>query len=215
MEPNKLFVRWPWRLALWSGRLLGATLLLAAGCSSPLAADAYLAYLTDPAHGLTHTREASGTTLTCTYRPTDLLVAQELRTLGRPATPGLLDSLRGSYAGKTYCALTLTKNGTDFESQFAGNPTTYGQVVSYLNTGIAADAFLVASPQDSVAAFTSFYPRQFGVVNHSTVLLIFNTPKGSPAAGFHFTLRGTRLGLNTLRFPFTASDLRALPALKF
>lgn len=195
--------------------LLGGAGLLLGGCSGPLLPPAeYRAYLTDPAHGLSHTTEANGATVTCTYRPLDLLVLQDLA--AAPATtPAGRDSLARAYAGKTYCTLTLARNGAEIENQFVSDPATYQQVLTYLNTGIAADAFLATTARDSVPAVASMYVRQYGTTGRSTVLLIFDTRQLAPQQGFHLTLRGQRLGLGTLRFPFAASDLAALPALKF
>jgi hypothetical protein len=51
------------------------------------------------------------------------------------------------------------------------------------------------------------YVRQFGATGHSTLLLVFDTHQRTPQQGFHLTLRGQRLGLGTLRFAFTGSDL--------
>jgi len=179
-----------------------------------LLATEYRAYLADPDHGLTHTTEANGTTVTCTYRPTDLLVQQDLANLPA-ATAAICDSLARAYAGKTYCTLTLAHDGSEVENQFVNNPTTYQQALTYLNTGIAADAFLATTPQDSVPAAASMYVRQFGTTGHSTLLLVFDTHQLTPQKGFHLTLRGQRLGLGTLRFSFAGPDLAALPSLKF
>lgn len=195
----------------WFACLFGALGLLLAGCATPLPPTEYQAYLSDPAHGLSQTVEANGATIICTYRPTDLLVLQDLTsnpTAGR-------DSLARAYAGKTYCTLTLARNGSEIENQFVTNPTAYQQALTYLNTGIAADAFLVTTPHDSVPAAASMYVRQFGTTGHSTLLLVFDTHQLTPQRGFHLTLRGQRLGLGTLRFPFTGSALAALPALQF
>ncbi|MEJ7662601.1 MAG: hypothetical protein WKG07_25080 [Hymenobacter sp.] len=111
--------------------------------------------------------------------------------------------------------LTLARNGREIENQFVNDPTAYQQALTYLNTGIAADAFLVTTPRDSVPAAASMYVRQFGSTGHSTLLLVFDTHQLTPQQGFHLTLRGQHLGLGTLRFAFTGSDLAALPALKF
>lgn len=199
-------LRYPWLVGL-----LGASGLLLNSCASPLPPAEYQAYLADPAHGLTQTVEANGATITCTYRPTDLLVLQDLTstpTAGR-------DSLARAYAGKTYCTLTLARNGRELENQFVNDPAAYQQALTYLNAGIAADAFLVTTPRDSVPAVASMYLRQFGTTGHSTLLLVFDTHQLTPQQGFHLTLRGQRLGLGTLLFPFTAHDLAALPSLKF
>lgn len=188
--------------------------LLLAGCGRPLPPAAYRAYLADPAHGLSHTVAANGATATCTYRPLDLLVLQDLAG-GAPATPAVRDSLARAYAGKTYCTLTFSRNGGEIENQFVTDPAAYQQVLAYLNTGLAADAFLATMPRDSVPAASSLYVRGFGTTGRSTVLLVFDTRRLAPAQGFRLTLHGQRLGLGTLRFAFTAADLAALPPLQF
>lgn len=188
--------------------------LLTAACSASAADPAqYRAYLADPAHGLTHTQTVNSVTVTCTYRPTDLLVAQEVEAAANTVSAPQLDSLRRSYAGKTYCVLALAKDSVAIENQFATNATAFAHTLAYLNTGIAADVFLVTSPRDSVPALASMYPRQYGTTGRSTVLLIFDTHKMRPQQGFHLTFRGTAFGLGTLRFPFTAASLAAVPAL--
>lgn len=194
--------------------LCGLGLLLTSCGTTPLPLASYRAYLADPTNGLTHTTEANGVTITCTYRPTELLMAQDIANTPT-ATSAIRDSLTRAYAGKTYCTLTLARQGSEIENQFVNDPATYQQVLTYLNTGITADAFLVTTSRDSVAAAASMYVRQYGTTGHSTLLLVFDTHQLTPAHGFHITLRGQRLGLGTLRFPFSAHDLATLPSLKF
>ncbi|MBO2009605.1 hypothetical protein [Hymenobacter negativus] len=188
---------------------------LATGCSAPLDPTQYRAYLANPAHGFTQTQEANGISVTCTYRPTDLLVSQELAQNANSTTSAQLDSVRRSYAGKTCFALALAKDSTAIENQFATNPTAFTQTLTYLSNGIAADVFLVTSPRDSVPALVSMYPRQYGNTPRSTVLLIFDTHQLNLEQGFHLTFRSTAFNLGTLRFPFPAATLADLPALKF
>ena len=190
-----------------------AGLLLSACSAAPLSLTEYRAYLADPTHGLSHTTEASGTTVTCTYRPTDLLVFQDLATAPAP-TQATRDSLARAYAGKTYCSLSFTRNGAEIENQFVNAPTIYEQVLTYLNTGITSDVFLATTSHDSVPASASIYVRQYGTTGHNNLLLVFDTHRLTPQRGFHLTLRGQRLGLGTLHFSFSARDLAALPALK-
>ena len=198
----------------WTAGLLGGLGLLLGSCTAPLPAAEYRAYLADYTHGLTHTAEAGGATVTCTYRPTPLLVLQDLASVP-VATPSVRDSLAHAYTGKTYCTLTLARQGSEIENQFVNDPAAYQQILTYLNTGIATDAFLTTTPLDSVPAAASLYIRQFGTTGHSTLLLVFDTHRLTPQKGFHLTLHGQRLGLGTLRFPFSGTDLAALPALKF
>lgn len=198
---------------LW---LLGVALVAGAlaGCSHALPPAEYRAFLTDPAHGLTHTQAVNGATVTCTYRPVPLLVLQDLARVASP-TPATRDSLARTYAGKTYCALSLSRDGGEIENPLVTDPTAYQQALTYLNTGIAADAYLATTARDSVPAMASLYLRQYGTTGQSTVLLVFDTSTLAPEKGCHLTFQGQRLGLGTLRFPFTAGDLAALPDLQF
>ena len=187
--------------------------LLAAACTSPVSPAEYQAYLNDPSHGLTQTREVNGTTITCSYRPTDLLVLQDLAQLPPTRlTSATRDSLRRTYAGKTYCSLALSRNNAEVEAALVTDPPAYQRALSYLNTGIAADTFL-ATGQDSVPALASMYLRQYGTTGHSTVLLVFATPQPIQEQGFHLTWRGHQLNAGSQRFFFNAADLAAVPPL--
>lgn len=189
--------------------------LLTAACSASADPAQYRAYLADPAHGLIHTREVNGVVLTCTYRPTELLVLQDLAVAGR-ATPATRDSVARTYAGKIYCALTLSRNGGEIENQFVTNPPVYQQALSYLNTGLAATTTLAsAATLDSVPALTSLYLRDFGMTGHSTILFVFDAHRLATDGGFYVTFRDRYFGLGTQRFVFAARDLAAVPTLGF
>lgn len=168
-------------------------------------------YVQDPGHGLTHHIETGPVSVTCTYRPTDLLIAQEL---ARNANSVPLDSLRRTYAGKTYFALTLAQNEVEIEDRYLPDNAAFTQALSYLSTGIAADVFIVTATRDSVAALAAIYPRQYGTTGRSTVLLVFDSQKLDLQQGFTFTFHDRFFNLGTLRFPFAADDLQALPQLK-
>jgi len=186
-----------------------------AGCSGALTQPQYQAYLTDPAHGLTHTQEVNGTTITCSYRPPDLLVSQELATSDATATPGLVDSLRHTYAGKLYCTLALARDSTELEAAVSRDETALSQTLSYLSTGIAHDVYVRGLGQpDSTAALAAAYTRQYGNTGRSTVLLVFAPPQLAVSRGFTLTYRDTQFGLGPVHFVFTPQALARLPALQ-
>ena len=198
--------RWHLGVVLAAGAL--------AGCAHPLPPAEYRAYLADPTHGLTHTQAVNGATVTCTYRPVPLLVLQDMTRLVAP-TPATRDSLARAYAGKTYCSLSLARDGGEIENALVTDPAAYQQALAYLNTGIAADTYLGTTAHDSVPALASMYLRQYGTTGQSTILLVFDTSRLNLERGCHLTFRGQRLGLGTLRFVFSGPDLTALPELRF
>jgi hypothetical protein len=193
--------------------LLGLGLV---GCGRPLERPAYLAYLANPAHGLTQTQEANGITVTCSYRPPDLLVSQELTSKATTVSPATIDSLRHTYAGKLYCTLALTRDSAEIETSFIRDEAALGQALSYLSTGITRDVYLRGLGQpDSAAAMAATYARQYGNTGRSTVLLVFLTPRLDMSQGFTISYHDTQFGLGPLRFIFPAQALRDLPALQF
>lgn len=199
-------------------RLLALGLLGAgsAGCSHSLARGPYQAYLADPAHGLTQTQEVGGITVTGAYRPTDLLVSQELTAEATAPTPAFVDSLRRAYAGKVYCTLALARDSAELEAAVSRDETALSETLSYLSTGIAHDVFLHGLGQpDSTAALAAAYTRQYGSTGRSTVLLVFPTPQLEVSQGFTLTYHDTRFGLGPVRFVFTPQALGQLPALQF
>jgi hypothetical protein len=186
--------------------------LVAAGCSGSLKQPAYRAYLAEPAHG--HAQVVSGTSVTCSYRPADLLVSQEMTQEATTASPAFVDSLRRTYAGKLYCTLALARDSAEMETGVIRDETALGQTISYLNNGIAHDVYLRGLDQpDSVAALAATYARQYGNTGRSTVLLVFAAPKLDVRRGFTITYRDSHFGLAPLRFVFTGQAVQNLPAL--
>ena len=77
----------------------------------PLDAAALRAWVADPANGLVQEVRPAPHTVTCRYRPTDLLVAQDLANAQQGLTARAVDSVRRQYAGKAYFALELAGPG--------------------------------------------------------------------------------------------------------
>ena len=195
--------------------LLVAAAALAACSARALPPDALRAWVADPAHGLTLTDSAGALTATCTYRPPDLLAAQEVRNAGRPLTAAALDSARRLYVGSSRFALSLRQAGAEYETALAADPTRYAAAVRYLSEGLAHDVWLrLPGRADSVRARAALYAPQYGVGNgRSTVLLVFPVPSAELAGGAHLTVAGAPDQMPRLRFRFGAEAFRGLPPL--
>lgn len=109
---------------------LSSWAIAAAGCTSQLDHDKYLAYLNDPEHGLTQTQQANGATITCGYRPIDLLVSQELANQAADALPLHSDSVRRTFGDKQYITLSLSREGAEVENQLIRDELAFGQAIS-------------------------------------------------------------------------------------
>ena len=186
----------------------------AAGCSArSLPAAELRAWAADPAHGLVQEVRTGPHTLTCRYRPVELLVAQDLANARQPLTARAVDSVRRHYAGKAYFALELAGPGGEIENTLVNTPAAYGAALQYLNGGIAADTYLATGARDSAAALTAMYIRQYGTTGRSTVLLVFAAPAAPGTTDYSITLQDRQFGLGQRRFRFAAADLRRIPSL--
>lgn len=185
---------------------------LLSSCSRSMPPAEYRAWVADPAHGLVQTHQSQGVSVTCAYRPIDLLVLQELATATSPISPA---SQARAYAGKTCCTLYLTRNGSEVENIFVNDPNTYEKALAYLNTGIAPTVYLATALHDSVPALASMYLRQYGATGSSTVLLTFDTKQLDIAQGFTVTWHDNLFGLGTQRFLFSANTLAAVPTVSY
>lgn len=194
--------------------LLCVVIVFVAGCAQPLNEEQYQQFLRDPAHGLVQQVVNGTSTATCTYLPVDLLLARDLGGAEEVVLPAAVDSVRRSYAGRTYFSLSLARGKTEIENQFLSDQLAYAQSLEYLSSGIAQDVSLITPARDSVAAMASTYSRLYGGTKKSTVLLVFDTRTLDLSQGFSVSFRDTRFNLGALRFSFTAAALRGLPALQ-
>lgn len=192
---------------------LCALLIMLTSCAELLNEKQYRQYLQDPAHGLTQQISHGATSVTCTYLPTDLLIAQDLRGTAPDELAATADSIRKSYVGRTYLSLALTNGRSEIENQYQSNQPLFEQAIGYLNEGIVQDVFITTPTQDSVQALASTYSRLYGATGKTTLLLVFDTHTLDLNQGFTCTFRDTQFHLGTLHFPFTATSLRHLPAL--
>ena len=204
-----------WRLL---GSVCGGGLVAsAAGCApAPIAAAELREWAADPAHGLVQEVRNGSHTLTCRYRPTDLLVAQDLENARLSVTARAADSVRAAYADNVYFSLELAGPGGEIENTRINTPTAYSAALAYLNTGIAADTYLATDlpKAQPAAAIMSAYLRQYGATGHSTVLLVFQAP--SPSVGtsdYTVIFRDRMFGLGQPTFKFAKADLNHIPPL--
>ncbi len=201
-------------LKVYYHRWLFVGLLGATACTTqPLPPDALRAWVAEPKNGLVQTQEIGAIKAQCSYRLPELLAAQEVRNTHQPLTRLTLDSAQQAYRSRTHFALDLSQNGTEYETEFAGNPAQYAAVVQYLSAGIATDSYLHIPGQDSVPAMAAMYMRQYGNTGRSTVLLIFDTPPAALTTGCRLNVAGRKELLPPFRFNFLATAFQAIPPL--
>jgi hypothetical protein len=168
-------------------------------------------FIADPKNGLSQEKTVNGATVAVACRPTDLLVAQEVK--GREDTNLNRDSLRAAYEGRAYFTLTLSKGNQEIENQFLYERALYNQALQYLTHGMAGQVRLITANGDTVPTLGYVYPRMYGSTGKSTIMLVYDKAKLTKASGFTLFLHDTLLGLGEVSFVFKREQLERVPSL--
>lgn len=181
----------------------------AVACQHALPLNEYNAYLNDPDNGLVQASGGQAIDLVCAFKPTQLYAYQDAQAAGIPA-----DSAAAQLQGNVYVTLSFAKNGQEVENAFLGDENQHNACLSYLTHYVYQDVTLCTAT-DTVPAAASTYARQYGATKASTILVVFAKGQTDLSHGFDIVYRGQKFNLRTVRFPFTADALAAIPALRY
>jgi len=125
-------------------------------------------YVLEEDHKLIQKQERAGIDLSVSYRPTDLLAAQELRTKKDVSIAGV-DSVRSKYRNYAYFVLNLSKGNKEVLKQMS-NFGSFSNTLQTLSFDMANKVNLTTSNQDTIPVADFIYPRLYGA-SQSTSLL--------------------------------------------
>lgn len=182
------------------------------GCQSlPQTPEELAAYVQDPQHGLIQEKQVGPVRMQVQYRPTDLLVAQEL--------PGSRDAeqikaLREKYRQYAYFILSYSQDNKEALYQRAD----YGQFSETLqNLAFRMNRFtqFTTSHQDTISPVDFAYPRLYGHGNSTQVMLVFDREKIPDDDWIQLTVEDVGLGTGRQHFRFDNKQLHNAPSINF
>ncbi len=179
---------------------------LLGACSETLSHEELLRYIQEPANGLARKEEQGVLCASLTYRPSDLLVWQELGN-----TPEISDSLlknaRERYDAYWYFVLSLSQDGRD---PLAGGPA-LADNLQKLSFELDRYVYMVIDQSDTITLSDYYAPRLFGISGAAPVLLAFRKKERFEQLDIIFQ------GFNgvAMRFPFSRRDIDRIPRLDF
>jgi hypothetical protein len=162
-------------------------------------------FVGDEGNNLSKKEEADGYTVTVTYKPSDLIALQQMRS----KTSSEFDSLSHYYSQYLYFMLEMTYDDKDLETAYASDPGSFAEKITYLSSGMTEHIRLVTA-RDTTALTDYVYARSYGL-GSSQCLLVFDKPKEED---FKILVNGLVLGFGQLSFPFQSSNIKKTPQLK-
>lgn len=166
-------------------------------------------YVQEEQHGLKKTARVGSYNLSVTYRPSDLLVVQELA--GRADTM-LLASLRQKYEKNYYFVLSIQKNGKEALPENDNNK--FSEVLQTISFRMG-DHLIMLMDKDTIPLADYSFTRTFGMSTSTDLLLVFEKKKGDTNQVVQINLDEFGLNLGNHSFQFDVADLENIPRIKY
>ena len=171
--------------------------------------EALIAYTADKDNGLTKSAVVDDYRIELVYKPTDLLVRQEIEGLQVDETQ--LEKIRAKYTSYYYFLLKLSKN--DREALQTGSG--YGELVQILSFRMGNYVSLTTSKSDTIPVGDFALNRTHGLNSSTDLLFAFNREKTLKQEWVQFNLNEFGLGIGNQRFRFNCEDIEASPKINF
>jgi hypothetical protein len=172
-----------------------------------------VAYITNIDNGLTQQKTINGVDFTVTYRPTDLLVQQELT---ENPTREQVTQLRKKYSKNIYFNLDMGIEGKEILSAKVGNKMKFTALVDQLAFDMAEKVYLLRRNKDSVPLLDHVYPRLYGMGKSTNMLLVFELdPNSIQDEPLRLVIKDLGLGTGDVAFSLDAKKIAEQPSLEF
>lgn len=171
------------------------------------------AYIAEKENGYFYEKEVNGVNFTLQYRPTDLLVQQEI---GDSISEPLIQQLREKYSKYLYFNLSMSLNNKELLSNVVRDKQQFGQMVSDLAFNIDEKVHLYTPEKDTLAMVDFVYPRMYGISNSTTILIVFQRNEKFLNEKFlNLTLKDLGLETGEVKFKVATQSLKNDPKLRF
>ena len=173
-----------------------------------------LSYIEDEKNGYFQTKSVNGYDFSLMYRPTDLLVKQELA--DTKVTAEELRKLREKYKKYLYFNLSMSRNNKELLSTAAKNRNEFGAMVNQLAFGMDQKVHLFTQSKDTIALADFIYPRMYGMSRATTILFVYPREEAKTnTKTLHFTIEDLGLCTGEVKFKIKTDKINHEPQLSF
>lgn len=191
---------------------LSSILFVGCGSNSYNSKEELWAYLLEDNHGYHQSKEINGLLYELTYKPTDLLVEQELNEI---YSADEVQSLRDKYGDYLYFNLSISSHGKELLSQSI-NREAFGEMVNQLAFGMEQKLTLITQKQDTIPLQDYVYPRLYGMGNSTDLLLVYeNNLEMNDEEILRLTIEDFGFSTGEVSFQIPTQSFKEQPQLKF
>jgi len=146
------------------------------------------------------------------YRPTDILVKQEL---GDSINTGKLKILREKYKNYMYFNLSMSMNNQELLSVAPKNRNEFGAMVNQLAFGMSEKVHVYTPSKDTLELADFIYPRMYGMSRATTIMFVYpRDEKTLKDEYINFTIEDLGMYTGEVKFKVPTDKLNNEPQLK-
>jgi hypothetical protein len=170
-------------------------------------------YIKEEENGYYYKKTVAGVDYVLQYRPTDLLVKQEL---GEKTNSVQIDKLRKQYGQYLYFNLSMSKNDQELLNGVAQDKAKFGQMVNELAFGMEEKLHVYSPTKDTLAMADFIYPRMYGMSNSTSIMIVYpRNPKCMNQEYLNFVIEDLGLDTGDIKFKLDTKALTNEPQLSF
>lgn len=194
------------KISHWCFVLTVITALI--GCNSPEMTPEHLtAWVADEENHLTLSQQYRGYDIRVTYKPQDLLIAQEL---DAAASMSDLATLEEKYKDHLYFILALSKGGKEAADASSASEE-FSELIRILSFRMADYVNITTSGGDTVHVADYVFPRTYGMSEATTLMFAFPKDKTADDQWLQLNLKEFGPGLGIRTFRFELNDINSVP----
>lgn len=173
-----------------------------------------VSYLQDDTNGYIQSKHINGYDFTVMYRPTDLLVNQELSSL--KVANDTKNKIKRKYDPYLYFSIKMSRDKKELLSTTPNNRTEFGILVNQLAFEMKEKVYMITSKKDTIETIDFIYPRLYGMTYNTEMLFVFAKDEEKLKQEF-LDIKIQDFGLHTgeVSFKFKTDKINNQPTLKF
>ncbi len=170
-------------------------------------------HLKDSENGYQFAKKVNGVEYVLTYKPTDLMVQQEI---GKQKDVARVEDCRKKYGDHMYFNLSMSAEGQELLNHMAGDRSQFGLAVNQLVFGMGDRVHLISKERDTLPLEDYIYPRMYGMGNSTNMLLVYErNDKLLKEDFFHFTIEDLGFATGEVGFKIPTDPIKNEPILDF
>lgn len=193
--------------------LFTLVLCIFCSCSPPrsVTKEQLMAYILDEDNGLIQSKTVGDYRIELIYRPTDLIVSQELQ--GETMDTIRVQELRRKYANYLYFLLKVSKGGREVLN-LENDQQEYSKLLLTMAFNMPEYVSIVQG-RDTTALKDFMLDRTYGMSNSTNLLLVFECKDQTLKEDIQIILSEFGLGIGSIKFQFNSAQIKKAPRLWF